>query len=222
VDGQQRTTWTCDNKSRPEGDVYLGTPKNGKPDCTVTVEDDDFLKLMVGKLNPQRAFMMGKLKIKGNIMLLQKLNSLWLDLQKAGKAPELPFLTDMMLKTAVIPGLKSESMIVELVQRLVRLPQLCTQVSTLIGFNITKDNKSVSKWTLDFTKNKLTGVFERGLPEKSNCILTIDDNDFVRLTFNRINLLDCISSGRIKLDGDRSVAQKINVLFTTPTTKSKL
>ncbi|CAG2183464.1 unnamed protein product, partial [Oppiella nova] len=99
VDGQQRTIWTCDNKSRPEGDVYLGTPKNGKPDCTVTVEDEDFLKLMVGKLNPQRAFMMGKLKIKGNIMLLQKLNSLWLDLQKAGKAPELPFLTDMMLKT---------------------------------------------------------------------------------------------------------------------------
>jgi len=46
-----------------------------------------------------QAFMMGKLKIKGNIMLLQKLNSLWLDLQKAGKAPELPFLTDMMLKT---------------------------------------------------------------------------------------------------------------------------
>ena len=145
----------------------MGAPKNAKPDCIVTVEDNDFLKLMVGKLNPQRvcsaiiynerlllirkafmqAFMMGKLKIKGNIMLLQKLNSLWLDLQKAGKAPELPFLTDMMLKTSVIPGLKSESMIVELVQRLVRLPQLCSQVATLVGFNITKGGQSVSQWS---------------------------------------------------------------------------
>lgn len=91
--------------------------------------------------------MMGKLKIKGNIMLLQKLNSLWLDLQKAGKTPELPFLTDMMLKTSVIPGLKSESMIVELVQRLVRLPYLCGQVATRVGFNITKDGQPVSQWS---------------------------------------------------------------------------
>jgi hypothetical protein len=47
----------------------------------------------------------------------------------------------------VIPGLRSESMIVELVQRLVRLPQLCTEVPTLIGFIITKDGKSVSTWS---------------------------------------------------------------------------
>jgi len=60
------------------------------------------------------------------------------------------------------------------------------------------------------------------LPDKKHCILTIDDDDFVRLTFNRIQLQNCISNGRIKIDGDKSVAQKINVLFTTPTTKSKL
>ncbi|XP_054160689.1 peroxisomal multifunctional enzyme type 2-like [Oppia nitens] len=222
IDGKLKTIWTTDNKSRPEGDVYIGPPKNGKSDCLVTVEDDDFLKLMVGKLNPQRAFMMGKLKIKGNIMLLQKLNSLWMDLQKAGKAPELPYLTDMMLKTSVIPGLRSESMIIELVQRLVRLPQLCTQLPTLIGFDITKDNKSVSQWTLDFTKNKLTGVFDRGLPDSKYCILTIDDDDFVRLTYNRLNLQDAISCRRIKVSGDTSIPQKINVLFATPTTRAKL
>jgi len=198
--------------------------KNGKPDCTITVEDDDFLKLMVGKLNPQRAFMMGKLKIKGNIMLLQKLNSLWLDLQKVGKTPELPFLTDMMLKESVIPGLKSESMIVELVQRLVRLPQLCEELPIVIVFDITKDGESVSKWTLDFTKNKLSGIFNRGLPQSGRHDLTliIDDDDFVRLTYNTINLQNAIASKRIKVDGDHSLIQKLSILFTTPTSRAKL
>lgn len=44
----------ADNKTNLEGDVYPGPSRGMKPDCTVTVEDDDFVKLMVGKLNPQR------------------------------------------------------------------------------------------------------------------------------------------------------------------------
>lgn len=44
----------ADNKTTPEGDVYRSPPKHGKADCTVTVDDDDFMKLMIGKLNPQR------------------------------------------------------------------------------------------------------------------------------------------------------------------------
>lgn len=43
--------------------------------------------------------MLGKLKVKGNIMLLQKLNSLWLELLKSGKAPEFPYIMDLMSKT---------------------------------------------------------------------------------------------------------------------------
>ena len=44
----------ADNKTTPEGEVYRSAPKHGKADCTVTVDDDDFMKLMIGKLNPQR------------------------------------------------------------------------------------------------------------------------------------------------------------------------
>lgn len=65
----------------------------------MTVDDDDLVKLMFGKLNPQRAFMMGKLKVKGNIMLLQRLNSIWIELQKSGKAPEIPYIVDLIFKT---------------------------------------------------------------------------------------------------------------------------
>ena len=48
----------------------------GKVDTTLTISDDDFVDLALNKLNPQTAFMKGKLKIQGNIMLAQKLGPL--------------------------------------------------------------------------------------------------------------------------------------------------
>lgn len=53
--------------------VYEGSPKDVKADTTLTVADSDMLDIALGKLNPQSAFMKGKLKITGNIMLTQKL-----------------------------------------------------------------------------------------------------------------------------------------------------
>ena len=47
-----------------------------KGDCTLALSDSDFVQLMTGKLNPQSAFMKGKLKVKGNLMLAQKLSAL--------------------------------------------------------------------------------------------------------------------------------------------------
>lgn len=55
------------------GEVYEGPAKNIKVDTTLTVSDDDMVEISLGKLNPQAAFMKGKLKIAGNIMLTQKL-----------------------------------------------------------------------------------------------------------------------------------------------------
>merc|ERR1740129_2629438 len=43
-----------------------------KPDVTITLKDEDFAAMADGKL----AFMSGKLKIAGNMMLAQKLSSI--------------------------------------------------------------------------------------------------------------------------------------------------
>ncbi|KAK6032242.1 oxidoreductase, short chain dehydrogenase/reductase family protein [Ostertagia ostertagi] len=76
--------FTLDFKSSSPS-VYYGDVKNGeKATVTVTVSDDDFLEIANGKLNPQKAFMSGKLKVKGNVMLLQKLQAI-LDKKRKAK-----------------------------------------------------------------------------------------------------------------------------------------
>ncbi|KAJ7335672.1 hypothetical protein JRQ81_013613 [Phrynocephalus forsythii] len=73
-DGKTAVQWTIDLKKSP-GELYRG-PARGKADTIFTISDEDFLGLVLGKINPQKAFMSGKLKIKGNIMLSQKLGVL--------------------------------------------------------------------------------------------------------------------------------------------------
>ncbi|XP_011881412.1 PREDICTED: peroxisomal multifunctional enzyme type 2-like [Vollenhovia emeryi] len=70
--GKLASEWTLDLK---KGEVYKGKPKSGKADATLIVDDKDMVDIALGKLNPQLAFMRGKLKITGNIMLTQKLKS---------------------------------------------------------------------------------------------------------------------------------------------------
>lgn len=69
----QSKTWTVDLKNAP-GSISEGA--SSKPDCTLTLSDDDFVGMMTGKLNSQQLFMQGKLKIGGNMSYAMKLGTL--------------------------------------------------------------------------------------------------------------------------------------------------
>jgi len=69
----QSAVWSIDMKRT--GTVYKG-PAKPKADVTIILSDDVFTQLAEGKLNGQKAFMTGKLKTKGNVMLATKLDSL--------------------------------------------------------------------------------------------------------------------------------------------------
>lgn len=63
-----------DLKSTP-GSVKPATADT-KADCILILSEENFIAMMTGKLNPQTAFMKQQLKIKGNMMLSQKLGQL--------------------------------------------------------------------------------------------------------------------------------------------------
>ena len=72
INGDGGGTWIVD-LTKPGGEVRKG---EGDAKCTITMTSSDFIELMGGKLNPQMAFMSGKLKVAGDMSLALKLGSL--------------------------------------------------------------------------------------------------------------------------------------------------
>ena len=62
-----------DGKSKPN----TVSNDDGPADCTVNVSFEDFAKLMDRKLDPTTAFMMGKIKIEGDMGVAMKLGRLF-------------------------------------------------------------------------------------------------------------------------------------------------
>jgi hypothetical protein len=73
IGGPNGGQWSVDC-TQPGGLITAGTAAS--PRCTVHCTDDDFLNIVNGKLNPQMAFMSGKLKIQGDMALAMKLQQI--------------------------------------------------------------------------------------------------------------------------------------------------
>lgn len=58
-----------------EGNVVSTDDKEA--DCTIHISQDDLLGMISGSVNPMTAFMMGKIKVKGDMGLAMKLQSLF-------------------------------------------------------------------------------------------------------------------------------------------------
>ncbi len=67
--GKTPEVWTVDLKN---GSGSLKKGKDGKADATFALTDADAVALFDGSLNPQTAFMQGKMKIKGNMQAAMK------------------------------------------------------------------------------------------------------------------------------------------------------
>jgi putative sterol carrier protein len=63
-----------------EGVIVLAdgsaTTEDRDADCTLTLSQDNLVKLLSGKLNPMTGLMMGKLKVSGNPAVAMKLSQL--------------------------------------------------------------------------------------------------------------------------------------------------
>jgi len=72
--GSEKRSWLLDLKNG--SGAVTNADEGAKADCTIAISDEHFVQLMSGKLNAQQAFMKGQIKIKGNMMLAQKLQLL--------------------------------------------------------------------------------------------------------------------------------------------------
>ncbi len=55
------------------GEVSIHEGQAETPTLTISMADDDLISLFKGQLNPMLGFMNGKIKLKGDMMLAQKL-----------------------------------------------------------------------------------------------------------------------------------------------------
>uniref|UniRef100_A0A673U315 SCP2 sterol binding domain containing 1 n=2 Tax=Suricata suricatta TaxID=37032 RepID=A0A673U315_SURSU len=74
-DGKTILQWTIDLKNG-SGDMYPG-PARLPADTLFTIPEPVFLELVLGKMNPQKAFLAGKFKVSGKVLLGQKLEKVF-------------------------------------------------------------------------------------------------------------------------------------------------
>jgi len=74
IGGDDGGKWSVD-LTKPEN--WITTGDNANAQCTITVgKAEDWVALASGKMNPTMAFMQGKIKVKGDMSLALKLQSL--------------------------------------------------------------------------------------------------------------------------------------------------
>jgi hypothetical protein len=73
ISGPGGGAWSVDCTA-PGGAISEGTSASAR--CTVAMTDADLVNVVNGKLNPQMAFMSGKLKIQGDMGLAMKLQQI--------------------------------------------------------------------------------------------------------------------------------------------------
>ncbi|GMF17199.1 unnamed protein product [Phytophthora lilii] len=153
-----------------------------KADLTISLSEENFLKMMDNKLNPQQ----GLVKIKGNMGLAMKLNVVlaatrnYMKKQSTGAKPA----TAAAPAPAAAPaagGLNSKE-IFRLLGEVVAKDgaDMAKKVKGIIQFDIT----GAGKWNLDL--KSATPALTEG-STKADVIITVADADFVAIAMGKLN-----------------------------------
>ena len=89
--------WTANLKDAPGSLAAGACPAGTDADLTLAMAEDDFLAMHAGTLNPQLAFMSGKVQMTGNIMIAMQLGNVIAKIKAAmdeAAASAVPNLTD--------------------------------------------------------------------------------------------------------------------------------
>ncbi|KAJ3388867.1 hypothetical protein HDU84_009374 [Entophlyctis sp. JEL0112] len=208
----KENTWTIDLKEK--GDVLLGA--EGKADITISLSDDTFVDLADGKINGQKAFMAGKLKVKGNIGLATKLDTVLKAAKTAAPAPApaAPAAASAPASDTVnVPGFESGALFAEIEDGLKTSPKAqleaaVKKVKAVFQFDVKNAAGTVQTWTLDLKNG--TGSIVKGTGAKADVTIAVGDKDFVDLANGKLNGQKAFMSGKIKVKGQIMLATKLD------------
>lgn len=175
----------------------------------------DFLELAAGKLNPQQAFMKGKLKLKGNMAIAMKLNAVLDAARKAGvsipsastgaaaaSAPAAPAAAAAKpaAKPAAAAGGTKTAPVFEAIRFAIEEDgaSLVKKVGGVIQFNITGAGAPVS-YALDLKNGK--GSLANGEAKSPDLTLTVSDDDFFAMSTGSLNPQQAFMKGKLKIKG---------------------
>ncbi|KAJ3058488.1 hypothetical protein HDU98_005411, partial [Podochytrium sp. JEL0797] len=218
------TTWTIDLKQK--GDVLLGA--DGKPDITINLSDDTFVDLAEGKINGQKAFMSGKLKVKGNIALATKLDTV-LKAAKSAPKPAAPAATPAAAaggsSTVAVPNFDSSALFSEIEAGLksTATPQreaTVKKVKAVFQFDVKNAAGVVQTWVLDLKNG--SGSIVKGAGAKADVTVAVGDKDFVDMANGKLNGQKAFMSGKIKVKGQIMLATKLDSVLKEMRPKAKL
>jgi 3-hydroxyacyl-CoA dehydrogenase/3a,7a,12a-trihydroxy-5b-cholest-24-enoyl-CoA hydratase len=210
------STWTIDLKASP-GAVK---PGGSAADCNLELDDADFMAMTGGKADPMKLYMSGKLKISGDVMASQKLSFLQkvdpkLALEaikrKRGEAPaaapaearEAPAVPETAPASA-------PAFFRALAERLAKNPAIAREVGAVVQFDVMSPDAS---WVVDLAG---PGSVREGKDASAAAVFRIQDRDLALLSRDPSSVRDLYQRGKLRVDGDVRLAQKLGFLKDLP------
>jgi len=219
--GGQVKNYTVDVKNAP------GSVKNApaqKADCTITIKEEDLLDMKNGKLDGQKAFMQGKIKIGGNMAFAMKLNQIFKKKTEAPKAAA-PAASTPVPAAAPAPAPAGDDKIAGVFATLASTikanPDLVKKINGVYQFNITPAQGAAKQWTVDL--KTAPGAVKSGPAEpKADCTLTLKEADFVDLMSGKLDGQAAFMQGKLKIAGNMSFAMKLGQITKAAKPQAKL
>jgi len=200
--------WTLDLKNGA-GSVSKGT--QGKADCTLDIEDADWIAMATGKADPQKLYFSKKLKIGGNVMASQKLDFLKkIDAAKLMAGAPAPAAAAgaaaAPAAAASSSGPKASGIFKALGERIAKNPGLVKEVGGVLQFKVRSPDTA---WVVNLKDG--AGSVKPGTDAKANLTLTIADEDLGELASTGA-VKDLFMHGKLRLDGDIKLAHRLTFL----------
>jgi len=199
------SAWVLDMKS---GDGAVKQGNADKPDVTLELSDADFVAMSTGKADPNKLYFGGRMKVSGNVMASQKLAFLQkMDpklLQPAAGAAAAPAKP---APAAAPKAAKSGEVFAALAQRLKSGGKPINGLAgKVLQFKVSGPEAS---WVVDLSG--ASPKVEPGKSEKAVAVFGIADEDLAALASGAADPRDLYQRGKLRVDGDVSLARELSV-----------